>query len=45
MIFESDKSKAKINFQVHGVSFEEAEEIFDDLNSIESFDAFHSDEE
>lgn len=45
MIFESDEYKAKINLQNHGVSFAEAEEIFDDLNSIESFDSLHSDKE
>ena len=45
MIFESDEYKAEINLQNHGVSFAEAEEIFDDLNGIEFFDEKHSDEE
>lgn len=45
MKFEWDENKAKINLQRHGVSFAEAEEVFDDLNAIEFFDDFHSDEE
>lgn len=45
MIFESDEIKANINKQIHEVTFAEAEEIFDDINSIESLDALHSDEE
>ncbi|MGI8670672.1 MAG: BrnT family toxin [Aridibacter sp.] len=45
MIFESDEIKANINVKTHGVTFAEAEEVFDDINSIESFDTLHSDEE
>lgn len=45
MEFVWDDSKAKINLKIHGVSFAEAEEVFDDLNAIEFFDDFHSNEE
>ncbi len=46
MKFVWDINKAKENIKNHdGVTFEEAEEVFDDLNSIESFDALHSADE
>lgn len=45
MEFVWDDNKATINLQRHSVSFAEAEEAFDDLNAIEFFDDFHSDEE
>ncbi len=45
MKFDWDEKKARINLLVHGISFSEAEEIFDDYSSIESLDPFNSDEE
>jgi uncharacterized DUF497 family protein len=45
MEFVWDENKAKINLRRHGVSFAEAEEVFDDLNAIEFFDELHSEEE
>ncbi len=45
MNFEWDADKAKINFEKHGVSFEEAITVFDDYNSILFNDPDHSSEE
>lgn len=45
MRFEWDEEKAAENLRKHGVSFEEATEIFKDLNRLEDFDSEHSDEE
>ena len=45
MNFEWDADKAKINFEKHGVSFEEAITVFDDYNSILFDDPDHSFEE
>jgi uncharacterized protein len=45
MKFIWDINKAKENIRNHAVSFDEAVEIFDDLNSIESFDSLHSADE
>ncbi|MEP7212155.1 MAG: BrnT family toxin [Acidobacteriota bacterium] len=45
MQFEWDKEKAEANFSKHGVSFDEAKTVFDDLFSVELFDPDHSDEE
>jgi len=42
MKFEWDKAKAATNLKTHGVSFEEAIEVFFDPNSIEGFDREHS---
>lgn len=36
MIFEWDENKAKINFQRHNISFEEAELAFDDANAVDA---------
>lgn len=45
MIFEWDESKAKINFQRHRISFEEAELAFDDANAVDALDESHSENE
>lgn len=46
MKFESETSKAKENERKHdGVTFVEAEKVFDDLNAVEFFDEMHSDQE
>ena len=43
MKFNWNTKKAKENIINHeGVTFEEAEEVFDDTNAIKSFDALHS---
>ena len=45
MKFEWDDAKATTNIEKHGVSFEEAVEVFYDPKAIEKFDVFHSAEE
>ncbi|MFN0280320.1 MAG: BrnT family toxin [Pyrinomonadaceae bacterium] len=45
MDFEWDARKARENLQNHKVSFEEAEQAFDDPFGIEYADEFHSDYE
>ncbi len=40
--FEWDDDKAKANERDHGLSFEEAIEVFDDGNALEEYDAEHS---
>lgn len=45
MKFEWDPIKAELNLAKHGVSFEEANTVFDDLFSIELYDPDHSDTE
>jgi uncharacterized protein len=42
MRFEWDARKAAANFAKHGVSFDEATEVFYDPNALESYDAPHS---
>jgi len=42
MRFEWDPDKAAVNLQKHGVSFEEAQEVFDDPDAFHFFDADHS---
>lgn len=42
MYFEWDDEKAELNEVAHGVSFEEACEVFDDPNALEEFDVEHS---
>ena len=42
MKIEWDEEKAASNLQKHGVSFDEAEEVFYDPNALEGFDAEHS---
>ena len=45
MRFESDKNKAAENLKKHGISFEEAEEIFEDFNALDDYDSAHSENE
>ncbi len=40
--FEWDRSKAKVNGQKHGVSFEEAQSVFYDEFAVQFFDDEHS---
>ena len=42
MQFEWDAAKAAANRRKHGVSFEEARDVFDDPRSIEMYDIEHS---
>lgn len=42
MKFEWDEEKAVINLKIHGVSFQEAIEVFFDPNAVEGFDFPHS---
>jgi uncharacterized protein len=44
-MFEWDKQKAEVNLKKHGISFEEAETVFDDSFCIEFYDPKHSIEE
>ena len=41
MKFEWDEAKAAVNLKVHGVSFNEAIEVFFDPKAVEGFDAAH----
>ncbi len=43
--FEWDKSKSKSNREKHGVTFEEAQEVFFDTHAIRFFDPDHSEDE
>jgi len=45
MRFEWDADKAAANLAKHGVSFEEAQEVFDDDDALISYDVFHSQSE
>ena len=45
MRFEWDANKASANFAKHGVSFEEAMEVFYDPNSLEQYDSLNSADE
>ena len=45
MTFEWDKNKAASNLSKHGVSFEEAETVFDDPLLIDFYDPDHSEDE
>lgn len=45
MHFEWDEEKAALNLKKHGVSFDEAKTVFDDLFSVELFDPDHSEDE
>ena len=42
MRFEWDANKAASNFLKHGVSFDEATEVFYDPNAVEAYDDVHS---
>ena len=45
MQFTWDTDKAAINFKKHGVAFEEAQTVFDDVEALRIFDPDHSDDE
>lgn len=45
MQFEWDSTKNEINESKHGMSFEEAIEVFADPNAVEVYDEDHSEEE
>ena len=45
MRFEWDGEKAAANLRKHGVSFDEAAEVFDDPNAVGDYDPEHSDAE
>lgn len=45
MRFEWDEAKAAANLAKHGVSFDEAAEVFYDPNALEDYDPAHSDRE
>lgn len=45
LVFEWDDEKAKANQRDHGVSFEEATEVFDDEFALEEYDVAHSTDE
>jgi uncharacterized protein len=45
MKFECDENKAVKNFAKHGVSFNEAETVFDDPLYVDFYDPHHSDNE
>jgi uncharacterized DUF497 family protein len=43
--FEWDEEKAALNYKKHGVGFDEAATVFDDLFNIDFYDPKHSIEE
>jgi uncharacterized DUF497 family protein len=43
--FEWNEAKAAANLEKHGISFDEAQTVFGDPNTITLFDHQHSDEE
>ena len=45
MRFEWDAEKASINQKKHGVTFEEAQTVFGDYDSLRIFDPDHSEDE
>ncbi|HCL80828.1 MAG TPA: hypothetical protein DHW81_00895 [Nitrospiraceae bacterium] len=45
LLFEWNKNKAKKNFMIHGVSFDEACSAFKDTLSLTTYDPLHSKEE
>lgn len=45
MNFEWDEEKARVNLERHGISFEDAQSAFDDVNLLDSIDESHSDTE
>ena len=45
MIFVCDENKAEINIRKHGVSFPEAQSVFDDYDALQIYDPDHSEEE
>lgn len=45
MEFQWDKQKAKSNLSKHGISFEEAQTVFDDPLYVDFYDPDHSEDE
>jgi hypothetical protein len=45
MQFDWDENKAEHNLSKHGVSFEEAKTVFDDLLYVDFYDPDHSEDE
>jgi len=45
LIFDWDSEKSKVNHKKHGVSFEEAESVFEDEQAVTIYDEKHSDDE
>lgn len=45
MRFDWDPNKAAVNLQKHGVSFEEAATVFDDIDALRIYDPDHSETE
>lgn len=45
MNFVWDAEKAVLNYSKHGVTFEEAQTVFEDVRAIRIFDPDHSDDE
>ncbi|MBU6153363.1 MAG: BrnT family toxin [Bdellovibrionales bacterium] len=45
MRFEWDEKKNRSNRQKHGIWFEEAQQVFDDVTAIRFYDTLHSDDE
>ena len=45
MEFEWDENMAQINRRKHGVSFEEASTVFEDIDALQIFDPDHSESE
>jgi uncharacterized protein len=45
MKFDWDENKASINLLKHGVSFDEAKTVFNDVLYVEFYDPDHSDNE
>ena len=44
LLFEWNKNKAKKNFKIHGISFDEACSAFKDTLSLTIYDPLHSDD-
>ncbi len=45
MKFEWDENKAAKNLRKHGISFNDAIKVFDDINAVDSIDKSHSENE
>ena len=45
MRFTWDENKNKANIKKHGIPFKTAIRVFDDINRVERYDEYHSDEE
>ena len=42
MIFEWDERKNRLNIIKHGISFQEAQTVFDDKNAMYVYDMYHT---